>query len=84
MTTSFGYLAAIAGVSNMGDNWDKLAKSPTLERNGPWLLKFASSDLRIWINELNKRKTAKREQLYKGHWRVVAERVDGKWKQVKQ
>lgn len=67
------------------DSWfERMCARPTLDRNGPWLLKFSTSDTRVWVNELNKRKVAKRERLFKGHWRVEAELVNGKWRKVIQ
>lgn len=63
--------------------FERMAGKPTLERHGPWLLKLATSDTRVWINELNKRKVAKRERLFKGHWRVEAELVEGKWRKLR-
>ena len=60
----------------------RMSRRPTLERDGAWLLKFISGDTRVWINEINKRKRARRERLVSGHWCIEAELIEDQWKVV--
>jgi len=57
----------------------RMVDSPTLERKGPWLLKYESSDTRIWINELNKKVRAKRERLYRHNWVLESTLIYNEW-----
>ena len=61
-------------------NWLKrMIEQPTLTRKGAWLLKYESSDTRIWVNELNKKIQAKRERLYRGNWVLESRLINKEW-----
>ena len=60
----------------------RMSDSPTLDRKGPWLLKYESSDTRIWINELNKKVQARRERMYRKNWVLESQLVNRVWVNV--